>query len=102
MTEEPANIDIGLRHTVEITRIEADLDSLKFNFLRMMEAARAARKRGKSPVVKANLAKAGIYRVQWRLLDSRRNMLLADRAALLNGARVMDILKQVGDGKVEE
>ena len=102
MTEEPANIDIGLRHTVEITRIEADLDSLKFNFRRMMAMARAARKRGKKDVAKVSRAEALIYMVQWRLLRSRRDMLRADRAAFLNGARVLDQISQVMDGKETE
>ncbi len=97
--EELDRLRHGSAANAEIVKLEDSLAFLLDEYRRMRRSARRWRLRGNNMMELRNLNDAKFYRVRWKLFNTRRNTLRADRAAFANGARVLDQIAQVMDGE---
>ena len=100
--EELDRLKHGSAANAEIARIEDSMAFFEDERQRMLRSADRCYKRGNMVMYRHNTADADFYLARWNDLNTRRNMLRADRAALANGALVMDQINQVIDDEATE
>ena len=85
-----------------IADVEESMAALRTECRRMLTKRRRCFLRGNLYMYRRYTSDAEFYLVQWKLANRRHNIIRSDRAALLNGTRVLDQIAQVMEEKVED